>query len=594
MTMTPSPLDDFDHDQMINRIYEIALEPASLDEFIDFWHDTGLLTRIADHDDDVRAALDQRIAPHIERAQVFLQRGHDDRPDLAEYLEPYDNLGAFIVSSDLRIEVANSAGLAAFGAKAGDHLDDIGLPDAMRLALIEATTQVLRAQLSAEKLLKVDLDSKNGSLLFRITQFDRQLENGPAALVISTQFHWQDSVSDLLGSVFQLTSAEQSIVRLLADGGTPKRIAAERNTSEGTVRGQIKAISAKMNVRGQGDIIRLAMAFNKFSNKAGRDGGGQPVAAPALSRNWLEAEVWKPFKSVTLPDNRQLTYHDMGPATGNPVLFSHMGSCMARWSRSMIKLAFETNLRVICPMRAGYGHSDKAAPTADPFETARNDCAFLLESLRVLRVPYVVQGSDFPLAVDMIAHRPDLVSELIGIGGQLRLPGGQHFDGKGKWQNFFVAIARNTPNITQFAAKAVMAMSTRIGPDAMLRQLCKDSPADLAILENNEVREVLVENLELMAGKWTNAAGAFAMEYVAFQRDWSPLILATRSHAVRLFLAEQDPTIDLEKIPDFQAAYPWIEFNVLPDAGLALMYQKADELIPIISRAAHDAAQSAS
>lgn len=589
--MTVTPPEDFDHDEMVNRIYEIALEPASLDEFIEFWHDTGLLTRIAD-DGDVRAALDERMAPHIKRAEVFLQRGQDARPDLAEYLEPYNNLGAFVVSSTLRIEVANSGGLAAFDAKAGDDLDNINLPDTIRQALVEATTQVLRAQPSGEKLLKVDLDSKNGSLLFRITQLDQQLENGPAALVISTQFHWQDSASELLGNVFQLTSAEQSIVRLLADGGTPKRIATVRNTSEGTVRGQIKAIAAKMNVRGQGDIIRLAMAFNKFSNRAGRDGNGQPLMAPALSRNWLEAEVWKPFKSVTLPDHRQLTYNDMGPATGNPVLLSHMGSCMARWSRSMIKMAFETNLRVICPLRAGYGHSDKVAPTADPFETARNDCTFLLESLRVPRAPYVVQGSDLPLAVDMVAHKPNVISELIAVGGQLRLAGDQHFDGKGKWQNFFVAIARNTPNMTQFAAKAVMAMSRRIGPDAMLRQLCKDSKADLATLDVDEMREVLVENLKLMAGKSTNAAGAFAMEYVAFQQDWSPLIQATRDHKVRMFLADQDPTIDLEKIPNFQAAYPWIEFKILPDAGLALMYQKAEELIPLISKAAQDATQS--
>lgn len=108
--MTLTPPDNFDHDQIINRIYEIALEPAALDEFVEFWHDTGLLTRIADDDDDFREALEQRITPHIERAQVFLQRGHNARPDLAEYLEPYDNLAAFVVSSTLRIEVTNPGG----------------------------------------------------------------------------------------------------------------------------------------------------------------------------------------------------------------------------------------------------------------------------------------------------------------------------------------------------------------------------------------------------------------------------------------------------------------------------------------------------
>ena len=70
-------------------------------------------------------------------------------------------------------------------------------------------------------------------------------------------------------------------------------------------------------------------------------------------------------------------------------------------------------------------------------------------------------------------------------------------------------------------------MSRRIGPEAMLRQLCKDSPADLAIVESEEIRPVLVANISLMASNSTNAAGAFAMEYIAFQKDWSPLMMAT-------------------------------------------------------------------
>ena len=443
--MAHEPAMKIEPDEVIDRIYEIALEPSSLDEFIDFWHDSGLAERIADNVDGVSTEFDELYQTHFERAQIFLQRGDDARPDFSDYLSPYDNLAAFAVSTSFRVEAANPGGQAAFGVTSGDHLEDICLPAEMREALIRTTKQVLRGKPYSEKLLKADMGSKRGAVLFRVTQLEKHLEDGPAALIVSTQFHWRNSVSELLGAVFQLTKSEQDIVRLLTEGKSVKLIAAERNVSEGTVRGQIKIIIGKMNIRGQGDIIRLAMAFSRFPGDASGNTDTLNPASPALSGNWLEAEVWKPFKSVSLPDHRQLTYHDMGPPTGNPVLFSHMGSCMVRWSPSMIRLAYERNLRVICPIRAGYGHSDKMAVGADPFSVTRNDCAFLLESLRIPRLPYVVQGSDLPFAADMVANRPELITEMIAIGGQLLLPGGQSVEGTGRWQKFFVALARNAP-----------------------------------------------------------------------------------------------------------------------------------------------------
>ncbi|MCR9239466.1 MAG: LuxR C-terminal-related transcriptional regulator [Alphaproteobacteria bacterium] len=568
---------EINRDMIVDRIYEIALEPSSLEEFIDFWHDTDLSEKFSDFDKSYKA--------HLERGETFLQRGEIARPDLMEYLQPYDNLAAFIVVGSLIVEASNSGAQSAFGVSSGDSLDQLNLPAEMRAALMRTTQDVLNRSEPSEKFLKTELATKGGAILFRIMRIAEALEDGPAALIVSTHFHWREKTGALLGSVFQLTGAEQNVVRLLIEGQDTKSIATTRNTSEGTVRGQIKSITGKMNLRSQKDIVRLVMALGEFPmGVAGKEAVDR--AKPELSKNWLETEVWKPFKSISLPDGRALTYHDMGPPTGDPVLFSHMGSCMARWSRSMIHLAFERNLRVICPIRAGYGYSDNLAPSADPFEAARNDTMFLLERLCIPQLPYVVQGSDFPFAADLIAKQPDIVSELIGIGGRPCLPGGLNVDGAGRWQRFFVSTARNSPHLVRFASKAVMAMCKRIGPEAMLRQLCKDSPSDLALLEREEMKQILVANIRLMAGEATNAARAFAMEYIAFQEDWSDSVMATRHIRVQIFLAEEDPTINIGSIPKLQEAYPWIEFEVVPEAGLALIYQKPEKLIPLMADAA--------
>jgi DNA-binding CsgD family transcriptional regulator/pimeloyl-ACP methyl ester carboxylesterase len=590
MTTKDDGLPIIDRDLIIDRIYGIAMEPTSLDDFIELWHDMNLAAHFGGETAETSGPSDSPYLSHLERAHAIMQRNDDLRPDLMEYLRPYDNLAAFVVSGSLRVEAANQGALSAFAATRGGSLDQLSLPPQLRNALVRTARDVLHGTDHSEKILKADITTKGSSILFRIMRVAGPPEDGPTALVVSSRFHWRKEIGALLGEVYQLTQAEQDVVRMLVEGQETKSIAAARTTSEGTVRAQIKSITGKMNLRSQTDIVRFAMALGDFPKTPAAETEAVSPQTPGLTNNWLESEVWKPFKSLTMPDGRRMTYHDMGPSTGNPAVFSHMGSCMVRWPRSMIRLAFELNLRVICPIRAGYGHSDTIELTADPLDTASTDTAVLLNTLGIQRVPYVAQGSDFPFAVDLVAKHPDLVSEVLGFGARPCLPGGLQVNGAGRWQRFFVTTARNSPHLAQFASHAVMAMCKRIGPDAMLRQLCKDSPADLALLENEEIRRVLAANLSLMAGKSTNAARAFAMEYIAFQADWSDLVMATRPIPVQLFLAQEDPTIDLNAIPKFQQSYPWIAFEVVQDAGLALTFQHPEKLIPLMAKAASRAA----
>ncbi|MEO0385827.1 MAG: hypothetical protein AAF234_20005 [Pseudomonadota bacterium] len=106
------------------------------------------------------------------------------------------------------------------------------------------------------------------------------------------------------------------------------------------------------------------------------------------------------------------------------------------------------------------------------------------------------------------------------------------------------------------------------------------------------MKQILVANISLMAGKSTNAARAFAREYMAFQTDWSDSVMATRDMRVHIFLAEEYPTVDIGSVPKLQEAYPWMEFDVLQKAGLALLYQKPEKLIPVMAEAARRAASN--
>lgn len=97
---------------------------------------------------------------------------------------------------------------------------------------------------------------------------------------------------------------------------------------------------------------------------------------------------------------------------------------------------------------------------------------------------------------------------------------------------------------------------------------------------------MLEANISLMAGPGTNAAQAFVLEYVAFQSDWSAEIAATRYIPTMVFLAAQDPTTSIDAIPEYEHAFPWLRIETFPDAGLALLFQKANDLILRLAEAA--------
>lgn len=63
-------------------------------------------------------------------------------------------------------------------------------------------------------------------------------------------------------ALFELTDAEADVCALLVGGLSPDQIAESRNSSLGTVRGQIKTLYSKTGTSGHADLVRLALKIN--------------------------------------------------------------------------------------------------------------------------------------------------------------------------------------------------------------------------------------------------------------------------------------------------------------------------------------------
>jgi DNA-binding CsgD family transcriptional regulator/pimeloyl-ACP methyl ester carboxylesterase len=576
--------------EIVDRLYDIALDPHELETFIDIWTEAGLDSAKARQTVEAIDLFDQTHQVHLERANTFLERGEaaDASINLDFILRPFGNLAAFIIDDSFGVTLANEAAQHLFGLRTGACLEDAMLPEELARAMTFALQSAFDCPEGGQAVFKTQGHWQEAPLVTQVRRLSAQRPDGRAmALVVTTNYRWSQTLGPALAEVFGLTAAEQGVVRALVEGRNVKEIAIDRGTSEGTVRGQLKSILAKMNARSQSEVIRLVVHLQAVSQQP--ETLPPPDRAAPVKADWIDAEVWKPFKTVLLPDGRRMDYHEMGPANGAPVLYSHMGYCMARWHAPMVRLAYTHGLRVICPIRAGYGHSDNMDMKDDVLKVTRADTIFLMDQLCLTRLPYVVQGNDLIFAMDLAAHHPDRISEIIGLGARAYLHGDQHYAGMSKWHRFFISTAKHSPHLLRFTARASVSLMRRIGVEAMFRNAHKTSAGDMSMDGNQPLIDILTANAELIASKTTDASQAYTMELIRTETPWDDIIHAARATKTRFWCGGHDPLMDIATIAAYRETYPWIDIEVIPEAGQMLIYQHFDRIIPELAEAARAA-----
>lgn len=582
----------FDPDTIVELLYDIALDPKALDAFINVWNDAGLDRDMARQLLLDMGRFDDTFQTHLSRAETFLNRSiaSEQHDGMSDVLAQFGNLAAFVVDSQLRVSMHNAGAEHVFGIDEGAMLETATLPADAALALKSALKKAFAGGIGVQTLVRIEREEDSQIVIFQVRKLAAKTPKGDMlALVVTTYYHWNDILGHVLGEVFGLTPAEQGVVRSLVEGRSAKEIATARGTSEGTVRGQIKSILAKMNARSQSEIIRLVLSLRDVSGHA--SGGPSPRIAgrSRITADWLNAEVWKPFKTLTLPDGRRMDYHDMGPASGAPVLYTHMGYCQVRWHAPMLKLAFQLGLRVICPIRAGYGHSDNVSTRADILQSTTDDTVYLLDHLEIPGLPYVGHGNDLMFAAAFAAQHPDKVTEIIGLSARPYLRGDMHYSGMGKWHRFFLSTGKHSPHLLHFTAKAAFALARRYGVVTMFRNMQSSSAADLALAQDADLVAVMTANGELVSSRTTNAAQAYAMEVGASEAPWDHLMQATRRIPTWFMIGSEDPATDISTIAAYREAYPWIEIEVVQNGGQMLIFQHFGTILPRLAEAAHNA-----
>lgn len=562
-------LADRDHRaEIVERLYDVAMDPIRLEDLLEVWEDRAAPLR-----DAAMSLEDPEIEAHLHRATVFLDRfdAVQDDGGKRSVLADIPRSAAFLSTGGATIHACNRPAEVAFGI-----VDDgpfAALPfDAEDQELLQGVIRRI-ASCKAEKVatLRIRSTVTGSPVILRVSP----VEGGgarPLALVVSTELVWPEGFQATVHEAFGLTAAEVEIVRGVTLGLPLRDIAEARGRSLETVRTQVRSVLAKTETHSQSELVRVVLGL---MDVALIPTGGTAGPAP---RGALEP---RPLHELRGPDGRRLTWIEFGDPAGRPVLYMHLDFGFIRWPAAAERAAAARGLRVIVPVRQGYGQTDPLTKGADHLEGVTRDYAAVLDHLGVTGAVVLPLGADLRFALNLAATRPDLVRGIVGAACQLpiRTPG--QYERMDKWQRFILANARHAPKVLPFLVQAGFSLARRLGKEAFFRQVNGGSPADMEAISRPDVRAAVLEGSDVCMTRTWSAHAAFTAECIGSEKDWSALVRATRV-PVLLLQGDQDPQSPVQTIRELAADFPHLQVRFLTGTGQLLFFAEWPQVLDAV------------
>ncbi|MGL6211383.1 MAG: helix-turn-helix transcriptional regulator [Paracoccaceae bacterium] len=560
--------------EIIDRLYDVALDPLRLESLVDLW-EAHLAPLRRDPLDQFVPLQDPEIAAHIHRATLFLERLEATRDDAVyrSVLQDIPRSASFICDSGGVVTACNRPATVAFDLREGRPLTDLPFEPDEIASLHKVVNRIASGRDDQVVTLRVRSLITGSAVILRVGPVS-SLEAKPLALVMSTEQVWPEGFEMTVQEAFGLTVAEVDIVRGISQGLPLKDIAEGRGRSLETVRTQLRSILAKTETHSQSELVRVVLGLMDVATMPTEGvGPSQPLGT-------LDPVS---FNHMKTPDGRRLEWIEFGSPTGAPCLYMHLHFGMIRWPATAERAARFRGLRVIVPVRAGYGRTDPLTRGTDHLTGVVDDYLAVLDNLGVRRVAVLAQGADLRFALGLAARRVGLVTGILACATFLPVRRVAQYDRMGKWQRFSQANARFAPGILPFVVRAGFSLARRIGKEVFFMQLNGTSVADMAALTRLEVLEALLAGTEVLIGAKISAHQAFAEECLGAETDWSDLV---RACAVPLILLQGDQDLQAPEatVRELMAEYPGLDARFVSGSGQLLFFSEWAMVLDVLER----------
>lgn len=559
--------------RIIDRLYDVALDPVRYEDLVDAWKGQAPLDG-----DSVRspsgAFHDVEIENHIERASIFL-----DRFELANkssgYRAALDEIGrsaAFVCDGRLIVAV-NAGARDVFSLVEGAPLATLPFDDDDIAELCQVARRVASGEAEKAATLRIRPIGGTGPVILRVMPV-KSADERAMALVMSTALAWPPGFDAILIDAFEFTDAEIDIVRGLVEGKSVRDIAVERNRSEQTVRTQLRTVLAKTETHSQGELIRITLGLMDVTSAR-----AAPISPRAIAGRLLPI----PFSTMTMPGNRRFDWIEFGAPGGRPLLYLPLDYALTRWPADTEQAARQRNIRVIVPIRAGFGHSGELPQKVNYCDETARDVIRLLDHLGVRRAAILCLGADVRYAMRAAALRPELFSGIVAAPGTLPAATDEQYQRMDKWHRFILTNGRHAPKILPFLVKAGFSLARRIGKEQFFRAVNASSAGDLATFDEPIVKEAMLLGSEVSLSSWHTAHAAFAREVIDSERDWSDVVRACPV-PVLMMQGDQDPQAPKQNILERAPEFPGIEVEWLPGCGQLAFFQERWRVLDRLER----------
>lgn len=566
-------------DEVIDRLYEVAIDPARYEELLDRWEHMIRPARLQGRG-DLQAVVDEDFAPHFERADKFLDRMAEGAAQNAQSspLAHIDKSAAFLVGRELRVVDVNKAGAAVLGIAKGSKLSALAIEDADLHQLEKQICALLTGNSDQSAVFRARSVRTERLVVIQLRVL-RWSDMPPLVLAVTSEIQWPEGFSAVLRSAFGLTNAEADVVRALTQCHTLREISDARGRSVDTVRAQLRSVFAKTETGSQTELVRLVLSMMDIT--AYTEGAAATSPRASVGSGTLEPRT---FHALTLPDGRLMEYLVLGDPAGRPCLYLPLDYGLVRWPASAEAEAARHGIRIIVGIRPGYGNSSPLQRGSDYSRIIANDHLMLLDHLGVKKCPVISLGGDFHFSAHLFDRDPGRFTAMIACAGVLPLDRPEQYERMDKWHRFILAGARYTPHLLPFMVKAGFYLARKLGKAGFIHAVYGNSDADVKTFENPEVFEAMTCGSEVALSDDHSAHRAFSNEVITQETvDWSGYVRAMEGRVPVHFLnGLHDPQVPPETLREHQRDYPWIEFAEYDDAGQLIFFLKWREVLNLL------------
>jgi pimeloyl-ACP methyl ester carboxylesterase/DNA-binding CsgD family transcriptional regulator len=582
-------LSDEDRAATLDRLYDVALDPAGYEALLDHWESTVGPLRARVDLNAPRLLDDPRIAAHFRRATEFLDRVKVTAPtpgttaeDLESILAPFDRVPAALLDRNNDVRAANAAARVVMQLPTQAHLGDLPIHDADREAVADTLALLFEDRAKDSAVLRVRSQRADHLIVFRL-QRCVAADGTVLVLAASNEVSLPKGFCDILRQAFNLTATEADILCHLVDCRSVTDIAMDRDRSVDTIRAQIKSILAKTETHSQLELVRLALSMIDMTALTVRSATGRHDVCRG-SATLAERD----FHSLRAFDGRRVDYLVLGAPQGRPVLYLPLDFGLVRWPASAEACATARGLRIIVPLRPGYGGSDMVGRGVDYDTALVQDTMLVLAAEGVGHCPIIALSGDTYYAVRLARANPGFFTGIIACSGMLPLTRREQFERMDKWHRFIMAGAKYTPHLLPFMVKAGFLLAQKLGKRGFIHAVFGNSAADIATFEEREVYEAVVTGSDVALSKANCAHEAFSRQLVAGQlTDWTSDLTALRGQVPLILMnGAQDPQVPVATYDEFRRDHDWIEFHLFEDAGQLAFFRRwrdvLDRLMPLL------------